>query len=127
MTGWRMACIWSSVALLPMSVLLLAHGSLLGLLYAASAAAAFAYHLYDEQRFSRVDHALAWAAIGANFWLAANTRDWQATLVGAGCVLLALKCYSKAKADPARYCEHHTYWHLFCGLAGVLLAQGYVA
>ena len=125
--SWRSACIWSSLALLPMAVLLLVHGSLLGLLYAASAAASVLYHWHRERRFSALDHTLAWAAIGANFWLAWHTRCWQDTLIGALFVLIALVKYQLAHAEPDYYDHHHTHWHLICGAAGLMLVMGYLA
>ena len=123
---WRTACIWSSLALLPMTVMLLAHGSLLGLLYAASAAASVLYHWHHEQRFYALDHVLAWAAIGANCWMAWRTCCWQDTLGGAVFVLMALVQYASAHVHRERYDEHHTYWHLLCGAAGIMLAKGYL-
>lgn len=126
MNGWRTACIWSSLALVPMAVLLLVHGSLLGLLYAASAAASVAYHWHEQRRFYTLDHVLAWAAIGANFWLAWHTQDWRNTLVGVVGVLAALVAYVDAHTRPHAYDYFHTRWHLWCGLAGFMLATGYV-
>lgn len=125
--SWRAACTWSSLALVPMAVLLLVHGSLLGLLYAASAAASVLYHWHREQRFYVLDHALAWLAIGANCWMAWHTRCWQDTLIGALLVLAALVKYADAHTDPTHYDLHHTHWHLFCGAAGLMLVKGYLA
>lgn len=124
---WRHWCIWSSWALLPMAILLLWHKSPLGLVYVAAAAAACAYHWHREKRFQRVDHVLAWTAIAVNCWLAAGTSDLRATLSGVVGILLALLAYSAAHIEPEHYDRHHTQWHLWCGFAGWMLAQGYVA
>lgn len=117
------ACIWSSWSLLPMAGVLLASGSLLGLLYAASAAAAFAYHWHGERRYRRLDHALAWASIAANCWLAVKSAQWHLTLLGVLFVLLAIDRYYRAHEGD--YHRHHTVWHLWCGAAGMCLALGY--
>jgi hypothetical protein len=106
-----------------MAAILLASGSVLGLLYAASAAAAFAYHWHKEQRFYRVDVGLAWSAIAANCWLAVKSSQWQYTLIGILCILLAIQRYYRAHESDYHY--HHTVWHCWCGTAGVWLALGY--
>lgn len=110
-----------------MAVLLLAHGSLLGWLYTASAAVAFGYHWYEQRRFYALDHVLAWACIAANFWLAWQTKNWLDTLAGAASVLVAIDAYTDAHEEPAKYDFHHTRWHLWCGIAGWRLARGYTA
>lgn len=125
--NWRNACIWSSWSLLPMAALLLLGGSLLGWLYAASAAVAFGYHWSEQRRFYALDHALAWVCIAANCWLAWHTRDWQSTLFGVAGVVAALQSYFDAHDSPADYDYHHTRWHLWCGIAGCMLARGYLA
>lgn len=124
--NWRNACIWTSWALLPMSVLLIAHGSSLGWLYGTAAAVAHNYHWSEQQRFYRLDHALAWLCIGANCWLAWFTHNLWATIAGVFAVLLAVQAYRRAHVHPAGYDEHHTVWHIWCGLAGWCLAWGYV-
>lgn len=124
---WRDACVWSSWALLPMVAVLFGAGSDLGALYLLSAAVSHAYHATAEVFFVRADHGLAWAAIVANFWLAWHTRDWRLTAGGVAFVLVALAFYWLAHADDrADYDRQHTFWHLCCGAAGLLLALGYV-
>ena len=124
---WRRACILTSWSLLPMYLLLMLNGSPLGIVYLAAAAAAFAYHLYEERRFAKLDHALAWTCIASNCWLAFNTHDLRATLTGVAAILVAIFCYLAAHMERQHYDRHHTYWHLWCGFAGWMLAQGYVA
>lgn len=108
----------------------------MGWLYLTAALAAFGYHWYDQRRFVTVDHALAWGCIVANFWLAWHTRSLLATLLGVGGVLCALGSYSASHRPPPdygllpqaaidHYDQHHTVWHLWCGVAGWLLAWGY--
>ena len=123
--NWRKACIWTSWTLLPMAVLLLAHGSPLGWLYTASAAVAFGYHWYEQRRFYALDHVLAWACIAANLWLAWQTHNMAVTVSGVFAVGLALVSYTDAHTRLREYDEHHTYWHLWCGIAGWCLAWGY--
>lgn len=119
-----------------MAVLLIAHDSVLGWLYAAAATSAFGYHWFEQQRFSKLDHSLAWACIASNFWLAWHTRSLLTTLAGAAAVVRALVSYTEAHHPPPdygllpqaasdHYDEHHTYWHLWCGIAGWLLAWGH--
>ena len=124
--NWRKACIWTSWTLVPMAALLVAYGSPLGWLYGIAAVTAFGYHWFDQRRFYTFDHVLAWACIAANCWLAWRTHDWRATTAGALAVGLALVSYYDAHADRQEYDRHHTYWHLWCGLAGRCLARGYV-
>lgn len=107
-----------------MAVALWSAGSWLGLVYAGAAAASWLYHWHDEQRFKRLDYALAWTAIGANCWMAWHTRDVGSTLVGVALVVAAVTRYFAAHAGD--YHRHHTMWHLLCGSAGMALAQGYV-
>ena len=123
---WRHWCIWSSWALLPMAALLLFHESLWGWLYLNAATTAFVYHWFEQKRFYLLDHALAWACIAANFWLAWNTHDVAATVAGVCAVGLALISYRNSHAEPMHYDRHHTVWHVWCGVAGWCLAQGYV-
>jgi hypothetical protein len=120
--NWRSACIWSSWALLPMTAILAAKGSLLAALYGLAAAVAFAYHWCEQKRWSAADHALAWACIGANCWLAWRS-PWEPVAVALLAIAHALVSYRKAHQGD--YDRHHTHWHLWCGLAGVLLAAGY--
>jgi len=93
------------------------------LLYLLAAVAAFLYHWHREQRWVTIDHGLAWAAIGCNCWLA-----WQAQssgLVGlALCAIAAALVEYRAShlGDEIDYLHHHTLWHLWCGVGGLLLA-----
>lgn len=119
-----------------MAMLLFAHGSTLGWLYATAAATAFGYHWFEQRRFYVLDHTLAWVCIAANFWLAWRTHDAQATFAGVFAVGLALINYRYARNPPAsfgllenaseHYDKYHTAWHVWCGVAGWFLAQGYV-
>lgn len=120
--NWRLACIWSSWTLLPMVAILASKGSLLALLYAVASVVAFAYHWHEQRRWSLPDHGLAWACIATNLWLAWHC-PWQAVVAAAAAVGLALLHY--AEAHRRQYDRHHTHWHIWCGIAGVLLAGGY--
>lgn len=123
---WRCACIWSSLLLLPMAILLGLAGSKLGMIYAASAFASFAYHASKEESFVITDHVLAWISIAVNFWLAVNTQKWEYTFAGFVFVLKAIDSYVKAKDNNRQdYEYHHSMWHLWCGTAGVMLVLGY--
>ena len=102
-------------------------GSKLGIIYALSALASWAYHKTNEEQFVFTDHALAWTAIAANFWMAIKTEDWKMTLFGALLVIKALDSYARAK-DKRNYNSYeynHTMWHFWCGAAGTFLVLGY--
>lgn len=120
--NWRRACIWSSWTLLPMVAILAYKGSSLALLYLFSAVVAFAYHWCNQKRWSFSDHTLAWACIAANFWLAAHC-PWQAVVVATVAIANALLHY--VEAHRRHYDRFHTHWHVWCGIAGVVLAGGY--
>jgi hypothetical protein len=122
--NWREACIFTSWVFAIPALILLYHDCLLGLVYLASAIAAFVYHDTDEQEFVQIDHALAWAGIAANCWLAWWSKDNHLTLVSIALILLALEFYHKAKAH--NYEKNHTIWHLLCGAAGTGLAVAYL-
>lgn len=123
---WRAVCIWTSWALLPMVAVLAWKGSWLWPLYLASATVAFAYHWYRETRFRTLDHVLAWFAIAANVWLALHASHWQHVLSAGIFILLAVEQYFAAHdGDELDYCQHHTLWHLWCGMGGLMLALGY--
>lgn len=122
----RAVCIWTSWALLPMVAVLAAKGSWLWPLYLASATVAFLYHWHDERRYRVLDHVLAWASIAANVWLALHTVDWRFVLSASFFILLAIERYFAAhEGDEWDYCQHHTVWHLWCGMGGLMLALGY--
>lgn len=120
---WRTACIVTPLLLLPMAAVLALAGSLLCVLYASSAVVAVLYHLHDQRRYSAADHTLAWACIGANCWLLWYCQDWRLGFSAVCCILLALERYCQAHQHD--YDRHHTIWHWWCGLAGLLLALGY--
>lgn len=120
------ACVWSSLALLPMCAVLAAKGSWLWMLYCAAATVAFMYHLHREQRYVWLDHGLAWACIVTNLWLVVNSDDWRKAVSAVLCILMAIERYYAAhEGDELDYCHHHTIWHLWCGLGGLMLALGY--
>ena len=125
--SWRAACIWSSWALLPMVAILASKGSDLAFLYGAASAVAFAYHWTAEQQWRGTDHALAWACILANCWLAWHGEIYTVAvaLIAIGKALVAYRESHSSKRDC--YDEYHTYWHFWCGVAGFLLAKGYHA
>ena len=79
--NWRCACIWSSLFLLPMAIMLGIAGSKLGIIYALSALASWAYHKTNEEQFVFTDHALAWTAIAANFWMAIKNRRLENDII----------------------------------------------
>jgi hypothetical protein len=109
-----------------MAIMLGIAGSKLGIIYGMSALVSFAYHNSKEEHFVITDHVLAWTSIAANFWLAFHTQNWKYTLAGAVLVLKAIDSYSKARHDNRRnYDYNHTFWHIWCGMAGVFLVLGY--
>ena len=120
--NWRRACIWSSWTLLPMAAILAYKGSMLAVLYALSSVVAFAYHWHAQKKWSLSDHVLAWACIVANFWLAWHC-PWHAVAVASLAIVNALVHY--AEAHRQQYDRFHTHWHIWCGIAGVVLAGGY--
>lgn len=120
------ACVWSSWALLPTVAVLAVKGSWLSLLYCAAATVAFLYHWHREGRFVVADHTLAWACIVTNLWLLVHTADWRTGVSAVLCILMAIERYYAAhEGDDRDYCHHHTVWHLWCGMGGLLLAIGY--
>ena len=120
------ACVWSSLALLPMCAVLASKGSWLWVLYSAAAMVAFLYHWHRERRFVVADHALAWVCIAANIWLALNAIDWRFPASALGFIGMAIERYYAAhEGDELDYCHHHTVWHLWCGMGGLMLAIGY--
>lgn len=117
---------WSTLAMLPATAILLMHQSWLGLIYAASLLVTLLYHGTFEQRFRRLDHALAYGVVGANGWMAFHARDGRSSIAGVFLVLFALVWYHRAKSHPEEYDGAHGVWHLLCGLAGLAFAMGYV-
>ena len=120
--GWRRACVWSSWTLLPMAAILAAKGSTLAALYGLASVVAFAYHWHEQKRWRFTDHAFAWACIAANVWLAWHC-PWQTVAVAMVAIVKALVYY--AEAHRRHYDRFHTHWHVWCGIAGLLLASGY--
>jgi hypothetical protein len=120
------ACILSSLALVPMSMVLAVQGSWLALPYFAAAAVACLYHWHREHKFVRLDHALAWVCIACNLWLAFHARHWSFPVCATVCILLAVDRYYAAHGgDELDYLHNHTLWHLWCGIGGIFLALGY--
>lgn len=104
-----------------MVAVLAARASPLALLYGAATLAALAYHWHDQQRWVRTDHVLAWACIASNLWLAWHCR-WYIVAAAVVAIIGALQQYTAAHRE--QYDRHHTWWHAWCGVAGVLLAAG---
>ncbi len=114
----------TSMAFLPAVMLLAAVGSPLALIYAASFVATLAYHLSAEQRWRRVDHALAWTVIASNSWMSINTQSVYWTSLGLALVLVSLFFYRQAHRGS--YHLWHSLWHLAGGAACFCFALGFV-
>jgi hypothetical protein len=108
-----------------MAAVLAVKGSPLAWLYAAASCVAFLYHVHRERAFVAADHALAWACIAANLWLAWHGESALVTVTATAVIGLALHQYREAHRGD--YDMHHTVWHWWCGLAGLLLASNYTA
>ena len=114
--------VWSSLCLAPAGLVLLVQGSLMGLVYLASALVSLAYHRTGETRWRTLDHALAWSVIGCNALLLWRTRDVLLALAGVALVLVALRFYVRAKRG--RYARRHSWWHLASGAACLCFVLG---
>lgn len=114
----------SSVAFLPAILVLSQAGSPLALVYLASLAATFAYHMSRETRWLNVDRSLAWAVMGSNVMLAVWTRDPLWTLAGVFWAAVAVAFYRSAKKGS--YHLWHSLWHVASGVACWSFARGYV-
>lgn len=121
----RMLSIFSTLALLPATRMLLEKGSVCGWVYLMSFMVTLAYHASSEKEFRRTDHVLAYAVIAANTWMAWATKAPLVTVMGIGFVLLALVAYFDARLHPARYDRSHAVWHVLSGAAGYCFALGY--
>lgn len=117
--------VWSSLALVPVVVVLASAGSWLAWVYAASLVVTLAYHVSRERRWRRLDHALAYAVIASNTWLALHTRSVAWVLAGLLLVVVALWFYRRAKLG--RYNLRHGLWHLASGAACLCFAMGALA
>lgn len=117
---------WSSLSLLPATLLLALHRSWLALIYGASLLVTLAYHASAERRFRRLDHALAYAVVGANTWMALHAREASKAIAGVVLVLFALSWYRRARTKPQEYDAAHGLWHLLCGAAGLAFVSGYL-
>ena len=115
----------STFALVPAIRVLLHQGSILGLVYLSAFFATLAYHWSGEQRFQRIDHALAYGVIAANTYMVFATKRLPLALAGCAFVLLALVAYVDARRNKLRYDRSHAAWHVLSGLAGFLFARGY--
>ena len=119
--------IWSTLALLPVTVLLAVHGSFLALSYCASMLITFAYHASNEQQWRRVDHVFAYGVIGSNAWMTFETHSFAWTAVALAMVVISLRFYHLAKTRHDLYDWWHGWWHLAAGAAGWCFACGYLA
>jgi len=113
---------WSSLAFLPVVVVLALAHNLLALVYAASFVVTVAYHASRERRWRKLDHTLAWGVVASNAWLAIQTRSVAWTLAGLVLVVWSLWFYVGAKRG--RYSVRHGLWHLLSGTACLCFAWG---
>jgi len=120
--------VWSSLAMLPAAALLASRGAfLIAAVYSASCVAAVLYHLHAEERFVKVDHALAWTVIASNCVMCLQSSDLVISLAGVFTVVVALIFYRAARSHRYRYSFWHSLWHLACGLAGWFFVLGYAS
>lgn len=117
---------WSTLAFVPATTYLLLHRSLLGAVYLASLVVTLIYHSSKESKLCRLDHALAYAVVAANAWMALHARNARHPVAGIVLVLFALVWYRRARERPMEYDDAHGIWHLLCGMAGLSFAIGYV-
>lgn len=123
----RKLSIATTFALLPAAALLMAHRSLLAFVYLASFLVTLVYHASVETRLRRTDHALAYAVIASNTWMAFHARVSGWAGLGIVFVLAALPAYFDAKGDQEGYDRSHAAWHFLSGCAGLCFAIGYVS
>lgn len=121
----RLWSLFSTLALLPATRLLLESKSLFGWVYLVSFFVTLCYHASEEKELVRLDHALAYAVIASNTTMVFRAHSPDFALAGVGWVVLALVAYYDARRNPRRYDVSHAMWHVLSGVAGYCFARGY--